>query len=176
MREHTCFAFQTSSTGMPAMLLLGSSTADELTVSLAPITSTTSVSLPMSLGTPRDQKGEHVKTTKIDRGCRPLEVVVDLLHLQHNIVGHVGLGKQHVQLARHTASNLDQSDGRVRDRDRQRREREGGRETETKGEAVYRVNSKAHVHAMLLKHTSHIRNLQVSHIPSQAHHHEGGYT
>lgn len=40
----TCFDFQTSRTGMPAIIELGSSWAAELTVSLAPMTRTKSVS------------------------------------------------------------------------------------------------------------------------------------
>lgn len=40
----TCFDFQTSSTGIPAMIELGSSWAAEFTVSLAPITRVRSVS------------------------------------------------------------------------------------------------------------------------------------
>lgn len=40
----TCLDFQTSSTGIPAMIELGSSWAAEFTVSLAPITRTRSVS------------------------------------------------------------------------------------------------------------------------------------
>ena len=57
-------AFQTSSTGMPAIGLAGSSCAAGLTMSLAPMTIETSVG----------------------------EVVVDLVHLQHDVVGHLGLG------------------------------------------------------------------------------------
>ena len=56
---------------MPAMGLVGSSRAPGLTMSLAPITSTTSV-----VG----------------------EVVVDLVHLEDDVVGHVGLGEQHVHV------------------------------------------------------------------------------
>ena len=68
----TLSAFQTVSTGMPAIGLLGSSDAAGLTVSLAPMTRTTSVLV---------------------------EVVVDLVHLQHDVVGHLGLGQQHVHVA-----------------------------------------------------------------------------
>jgi hypothetical protein len=67
-------AFQTSSTGMPAIGLFGSSWAAGLTMSLAPITSTTSV-------------------------CR--EVLVDLVHFQDDVVGHLGLGQQHVHVPGH---------------------------------------------------------------------------
>lgn len=42
--RQTCLDFHTSSTGIPAMMELGSSCAAELTVSLAPITSARSVS------------------------------------------------------------------------------------------------------------------------------------
>lgn len=45
----TFFAFQTSRTGIPAIGLSGSSRADELTISLAPTTRTTSVSGKSSL-------------------------------------------------------------------------------------------------------------------------------
>ena len=71
-------AFQTSSTGIPAIGEPGSSSAAGLTVSLAPITSTTSV-----VG----------------------EVVVDLVHLEHDVVGHLGLGEQHVHVAGQAAGD-----------------------------------------------------------------------
>mmetsp|Transcript_21690 Transcript_21690/g.63392 ORF Transcript_21690/g.63392 Transcript_21690/m.63392 type:complete len:536 (+) Transcript_21690:104-1711(+) len=41
-----------------------------------------------------------------------LEVVVDLLHLEHDVVRHARLGEQHVELARHPAS--DGVDGELR--------------------------------------------------------------
>jgi energy-coupling factor transport system substrate-specific component len=37
------------------------------------------------------------------RRCR--EVVVDLVHLEHDVVGHLGLGEQHVHVARHAAGD-----------------------------------------------------------------------
>ena len=71
-------AFQTSSTGMPAIGLVGSSCAAGLTMSLAPMTMATSVSR---------------------------EVLVDLVHLHHDVVGHLGLGQQHVHVTRHAAGH-----------------------------------------------------------------------
>ena len=70
--------FQTSSTGMPAIGLSGSSCADGLTMSFAPMTTETSTSR---------------------------EVLVDLVHLEHDVVRHVGLGQQHVHVAGHAAGN-----------------------------------------------------------------------
>ena len=69
-------AFHTSSTGMPAMGLVGSSCAAGFTMSLAPMTMATSVS------------GKSL---------------VDLVHLHHDVVGHLGFGQQHVHVARHAA-------------------------------------------------------------------------
>ena len=68
----TSLASHTVSTGMPAIGLVGSSAAAGLTVSLAPMTRTTSVSG---------------------------EVVVDLVHLEDDVVGHLRLGEQHVHVA-----------------------------------------------------------------------------
>src|SRR4051794_14410642 len=39
------------------------------------------------------------------RHVRLTKVIIDLVHLQHNIVGHTGLGKEDVALPRHTASH-----------------------------------------------------------------------
>ena len=60
------------------MGLVGSSCAAGLTVSLAPMTI--------------DDVGVG-------------EVVVDLVHLQHDVVGHLGLGQQHVHVAGHAAGH-----------------------------------------------------------------------
>jgi hypothetical protein len=38
-----------------------------------------------------------------DDDIRVREVLVDLVHLQHDVVGHLGLGQQHVHVPRQTA-------------------------------------------------------------------------
>merc|ERR1719483_1261225 len=60
------------------MMELGSSSAAELTVSLAPITRDKSVSG---------------------------EVVVKFIHLHYNIVWHTSFSKQYIELSRHSASD-----------------------------------------------------------------------
>ena len=71
-------AFQTSSTGMPAIGLVGSSCAAGI----------------------HDVVGaDHHR----DVGVR--EVLVDLVHLHHDVVGHLRLGQQHVHVAGHAAGD-----------------------------------------------------------------------
>lgn len=115
----TCLAFHTSMTGMPAITLLGSSSAAELTVSLAPITW-------WRCAQQDTQHSTHAHTTRVNARC-PLstatraspalppsskhqthhddvvvaDVSVDLVHLVHDIVRHARLGQQHVELTWH---------------------------------------------------------------------------
>lgn len=90
-----CLAFHTSKTGIPAMRELGSSSAAELTVSLAPITIARSILLiSITLSGMKDFK----VLTSVG------EIVVNFLHLKYNIVGDTSLSQQHIELSWHTTS------------------------------------------------------------------------
>jgi hypothetical protein len=46
---------------------------------------------------------------RIDGDVDLAELAVDVLHLEHLVVRHLGLGEQHVHVARHAAGHRDGS-------------------------------------------------------------------
>ena len=91
LTNRTCLAFQTLSTGIPAIDEFGSSSAAELTVSFAPITKTKSVS------------GNCKNSNNPLKPRKLVYFIIDLVHFIDNIVGHTSLCQQHVQLTRHSS-------------------------------------------------------------------------
>ena len=104
LRTTTFFAVHARMTGIPAIAESGSSSASELTVSDAPITRTVKGGRKAVVSGVSGERRAVVVVLLLTE-VRLGQVIVDLIHLEDDIIRHSSLREEHIQLAGHAAGD-----------------------------------------------------------------------